>query len=103
MYIACQNHITQVVIFAGVAGIAFHASTLDTSLVSFSRVYGTQYPQPLQDEHLRVYFKFNGITASPPVAFIPQTNDPINATGRLVWNFTDFLTMVNQTILGALF
>jgi hypothetical protein len=63
--------------------------------------WGTQRPDPLADENLRVYFKYDGVIVSTPVVFIPQTNDPINNTGRLVWNATDFLIMVNQAIQDA--
>lgn len=63
--------------------------------------WANQAPLPLADDNLRVYFKYDGIVVYSPVSFIPQTNDPINANGRLIWNFTDFLTMVNQAIFDA--
>lgn len=58
----------------------------------------TQRPLPLADPDFLVYFTYAGITVSKAVDFIPQTNDPVNNTGRLVWNFSDFITMVNTTI-----
>ncbi len=58
-------------------------------------------PEPLADENLRVYFKYDGVIVSVPVSFISQTNNVLNPYGRLIWNFGDFLTMVNTAIFDA--
>ena len=63
--------------------------------------WGTQEPESLFDPALRIYFEYNGVSVIKQVAYIEQSNDPQPTTGRLVWNFADFLDMVNVAIKEA--
>jgi hypothetical protein len=62
--------------------------------------WATQEPLPLEDPSLTVYFKFNGVVVSKNVDFIPYTNNIKEE--RIIWNYTNFLTMVNYTIFECL-
>lgn len=62
--------------------------------------WSTQYPQPLEDPNLVVYFRFNNILVSSTVKYITKTTIPLEF-GRVIWNYTDFLTMINVAIADA--
>ena len=63
--------------------------------------WGTQEPEPLEDPALSIYFKYGGVSVKRDVAYIPQSNDPSPTIGRLLWNYDDFVDMINVTIKQA--
>jgi len=60
--------------------------------------WATQYPAPLEDPGLTVYMNYNGFFYAKNVEFITKSNGAVTDT-RLVWNFTDFILMINQAIV----
>ena len=54
-----------------------------------------------RDPAMKLYFTFNGVVVEKAVKFINQTNDPKPWLEGLVWNVTDFIDMVNDTIQEA--
>lgn len=81
-----------------VAMVRFYAPAYDIPIFR----WGTQDPEPLEDPNLKVYFKFGGFLMSASVRYISQTNSNVNNPyGRVVWNYTDFLTMINVAIAEA--
>ena len=53
------------------------------------------------DPDLRIYFTYNGVSVNRAVKYIPQGNDPRPSIERAVWNVSDFIAMVNITIVEA--
>lgn len=63
--------------------------------------WGTQYPQPYEDDTLKVYFTYNGISVSKSLTFFQKTTHFADSLVRNVWNFTDFLTYLNNAVESA--
>ena len=63
--------------------------------------WATQFPQPFTDDSLRVYMQYSGVTVFSPLSFILKTNDPLLSNERLIWNFQDFIDIVNEAIVDA--
>lgn len=59
--------------------------------------WATQYPESLEDPALTVYMNYNGIVYSKNLEYIPKSNEVGNYI-RLIWNFTDFILIINNAI-----